>query len=78
MQRTKPLLLKTIFIDEDDNQRLLEIRLWPKIGLELIYTCIIDGKKIIDIRIDNEEWYDLRRQDDHLANKFGRIIKSRL
>lgn len=78
MQRIKPLLLKTIFVDEDDNTRLLEIRHWPKIGLELIYTCIIDGTKTIDIRIENDEWYDLRRQEDHLANKFGTIIKNHL
>lgn len=76
MQKIKGLLLKTKFIDEDQNERWLEVRHWPKIGLELIYTCIIDGTITIDIRTDNEKWYDLKRQEDQLANKVGTIIES--
>lgn len=74
----KKNLLKEKFIDENLNEHFLEIRQWPKIGLELIYTCIIDGNKTLDIRKDNEQWYDLVRQQDYLANKFGSIIKSQV
>lgn len=74
MGKIKVLLLRTKFIDENYIERRLEIRQWPKVGLEPIYTCIIIGGMTMDIRRDNEDWYDLKRQDDGLANTFGRII----
>lgn len=78
MRNIKNLLLRTKFIDESYIERWLEIREWPKVGLEPLYTCNIVGGIKMDIRSDSENWYDMKRQNDGLANIFGRIIASGL
>lgn len=67
--------IKTIYKDEVGNEHHLEVNIRTDIMLDIIYHCVIDGDKNLDIQMVGEKWKDLANKNNSLAENMGMLIE---
>lgn len=66
---------KTLYKDEMGNEHHLEVKSRMDVALDVIYHCVIDGEKKIEIQMVDDKWIDLSMKDNDLAENIGLLIE---